>query len=71
MKEIGAQWLVDMAEYISSNPLSGASSISILGLFPSRVARSKNPLTINCGQSAPEESETDDEEENAAVDFIV
>jgi len=74
MKEIGVQWLVDMAEYISGNPQFIVNGFLHCGITAALDGKSPDvgiEDAPDSEQSASEQSETDDKEDNLAVDFIV
>ena len=76
MKEIGAKWLVDMADYISNNPDFIVNGFLHAGISQALDGKTISDLPVaNCVvESTSEESDdddNDDEEDNAIVDYIV
>ena len=72
MKELGAKWLVDMANYISDNPQFIVNSFIHAG-----IAKALNGEDIPVSDPSASEaiatttSEESDDEDNAVIDFIV
>ena len=72
MKELGAKWLVDMANYISDNP-----QFIVNGFIHAGIAKALNGEDIPVSDPSASEaiatttSEESDDEDNAVIDFIV
>jgi len=79
MKEIGAKWLVDMADYISNNPNFIVNGFLHAGIYQALDGKtiSDLPVANRDVESTSKESDDDDddnndnEEDNVTVDYIV
>ena len=69
MKELGAKWLVDMANYISDNPQFIVNGFICAGIAKALNGEDIPPLASEA--IATTTSEESDDEDNAVIDFIV